>query len=119
MQHRVSFACEQCVHVYAALGGQLFETAALELMRLEYFALFVREFVERSFQFIEQETPDVSRFRPSVRGGKQVCEIGEFAFFVDCGKVAEVLRFLLAEQVRDPIASDAKQPSRDMLDRHE
>src|SRR5882672_6956618 len=54
MQHRIPLAREQRVNAYAAFCRQLFKTAPVDLMRDEYFALLVGQFVERKFQFLKK-----------------------------------------------------------------
>jgi hypothetical protein len=41
MQHGITFAREERVHGYAGLGGDFLKSTSLELVRYEYFALFL------------------------------------------------------------------------------
>jgi hypothetical protein len=114
MKHRVSLAREQGVDVHTALCRQLFEAAPLQFVSDEYFTLLVGQFVERKFQLIKKHVANVQRFRPGIGRRQQVFDSRQLAVFVARAAkvfapcVAERLRLLLAKEVGDTIARDAK-----------
>src|SRR5260370_41732849 len=72
VNHGVVLAGEQRVDADAGLHRELFETAALELMRNEHFSLLLGKLIQSSVQFFEQHTARISCFRSCIRRRQQV-----------------------------------------------
>src|SRR5258708_22139901 len=68
----VVLAGDQSVDVHAAFGGQLLETAALQLVGDEDRALLFRQLIERSIELVEQHAVGVGLLRTGVRGGENL-----------------------------------------------
>src|SRR5438132_14171917 len=111
MQHCITFAREQRIHAHSGFSRHLLEALSIQFVRDEYFAVLVRQFVERQFQFVEKQTADVDRFRPGIRRWQQILDLEQLAFFALGQCVGKILRLVLAEKIRDAIARHAKKRS--------
>src|SRR5207248_11466189 len=59
----------------SGFSRHLLEALSIQFVRDEYFAVLVRQFVERQFQFVEKQTADVDRFRPGIRPWQQILDL--------------------------------------------
>ena len=83
------------------------------------FALLGRQFGKRGFQLIQEHVAQAERFRSGIRRGQQVFDLEQCPLFVLERGVGKTYRLLLAEEVRDAIARDAKKPAGHVVDRHQ
>lgn len=119
MQHRVTFPREQRVDVHAGLICNLLEAASLQFVSNKHGALFFRQFVDRQFELIEKQVAGVQRLRSGIVRGQQIFEHQAVAVLICGSRIAEVFRFLLAEEIGDSIARHAKQPTGNVVNRHQ
>src|SRR5438270_10288364 len=88
-------------------------------MRDEDLALFLRQLGDGLREFVDKRMPSIERLRSSIGRRQQVFELQHFIVLVRNGAVTEIVWLLLAEQVRDSITRDAKEPAGDVIDRHQ
>src|SRR5580765_3362150 len=120
MQYRVTLSRKQRVHTYTALSGQLLEASAVQFVCNKNVTLFRRQLVKSIFEFGQQHVTDVHRIGPRIGRRQQIFEPKCYALFfaLDRG-FRESHGLLLAEEVRDAIARNAKEPAGDVLDWHQ
>ncbi len=86
-------------------------------MRDEDGALLRGQLVERGVERVEQNGARVRGLRPCVPRRQQILERQRLArVVVACARLRQRLRFLLAEEVRDPVACHAVEPGADLVD---
>lgn len=73
------------VHIHTASMSQLFETLALDLMGDECAALFYGQLIEGGGKLVDQDVAGKSRFRPTIRGRKQILKQESLAVLIDPG----------------------------------
>src|SRR5262245_37062867 len=105
MQYGIALAREKSIDGQAALRGQLLKAAAVQLVREEHLALFVREFCERGLELLQQYPARVSGFWAGRRRREQVFQ-PERVFIDDAAHrpVLEGHGLFLAEEIDKPVA---------------
>ena len=107
---------EQRIHANSSFRCNFLEAVAHQLVGYEDLALLLRQFVERLVQFLEEHVSCVGGIGSGIRGWKQVFQ-REFLAFFGGGPSCSSRAFpaLFPEAIRDPIASDAKEPCCQLL----
>src|SRR5947209_8250575 len=104
-------AREQGVDLDAGFRGYFLKATAFDFVGDEDLALVARQFVDRQFQLVDEDPPQVERFGAVVGRREEIFESQEIALLILDRGVAERLRTLLAKQIRDAVAGDLKEPA--------